>query len=468
MTTLSRRTFTLGSILSCLGAAASEKPLPSVKQRGSTRPNLVVMVADDLRWDCLGFMGNSIVQTPHLDSLAAAALTFDNAYVTTSICAPSRASIFSGQYVCRHGINDFSTAFTEEQWAACYPAQLRAAGYTTAFVGKFGVGDQLPVEAFDYWRGFGGQGQYEQSDDQGNYQHLTSQIRGHALAFLETVDHQKPFCLSVSFKSPHCQDGDDRQFIYDPVYESLYEGALIPQPEHLQDHFEDRFPDFFKKDSEARRRWEIRFSTPELYQKMVKGYYRLIKGIDDTVGAVRRELEKRGLAENTVILFCSDNGFFLGDHGLAGKWFGYEGSVRIPMLLFDPRISPAQQGRRSSQIALNIDIAPTLLQLAGVDVPASMQGSDLSPLFLSDADPWREDFFYEHHFKHPGIPRSEGLVSREYKYLHYIDEQPVYEELFDLRNDPHEQHNLVHDPQKTELLKEMRARYEVLKAACCP
>ena len=202
--------------------------------------------------------------------------------------------------------------------------------------------------------------------------------------------------------------------------------------------------------------------------KMVKGYYRLIKGIDDTVGAVRRELEKRGLAENTVILFCSDNGFFLGDHGLAGKWFGYEGSVRIPMLLFDPRISPAQQGRRSSQIALNIDIAPTLLQLAGVDVPASMQGSDLSPLFLSDADPWREDFFYEHHFKHPGIPRSEGLVSREYKYLHYIDEQPVYEELFDLRNDPHEQHNLVHDPQKTELLKEMRARYEVLKAACCP
>lgn len=468
MSTLSRRSFTLAGFASSLAFAVpgvSEKL--SEASKAKQLPNLIFLLTDDHRWDGVGFMSNSQIHTPCLDTLAADGVVFNNAYVTTSICAASRASILSGQYVCRHGIDNFEKTFTGEQFKNTYPVQLRNSGYTTGFIGKYGVGTTLPETDFDYWRGFAGQGHYEQQDENGCYKHLTRIQEEQALQFLDRYGKEGPFCLSVSFKAPHCQDGDPRQFLYDPEYESLYNDTVIPQPDYLTDTFAKRFPAFFRENNEGRKRWEMCFSTPEQFQKMVKAYYRLITGVDHVIGALRQRLEALGIADNTILIFTGDNGFFLGDHGLAGKWFGYESSIRVPFVVYDPHLPRELRGTRRDDIVLNLDVAPTLLSLAGITPPEGMQGRDISPLLSGEKVPWREDFFYEHTFDHGGIPKSEGVVSRSIKYLRYIDQNPVYEELLDLQNDPHESTNLVADKAYADTLQRMRIRYRELRANAC-
>lgn len=465
MSIVSRREFTtlagLGGLGMVMGVGARQSQAETAADK---RPNIIFLLTDDQRWDALGCMGNPIIQTPHLDRMAGEGVLFENAYVTTSICAPSRATILSGQYVRKHGIDNFAKTFSDDAWRETYPALLREAGYVTGFVGKYGVGTDMPEDRFDYWRGYAGQGHYEQEDENGNYIHLTQVHEEAALAFLRMHgDGTKPFCLSVSFKAPHCQDGDPRQFIYDPRYEDLYRDAVIPEPVTGEPHYFERFPEFFQDNNEARNRWEIRFSTPELYQEMVKGYYRLITGVDRVVGSLRDALDALGLADNTIIVFMSDNGFFLGDHGLAGKWYGYDPSIRVPLIIYDPRLPDALRGRRCSEIALNLDIAPTLLGMAGITPPSSMQGKDMAGLLRGESPEWREDFFYEHTFSHPGIPKSEGVAGGRYKYLFYFEQSPPYEELFDLEKDPLETNNLARTEAYKGVLEQMRARYQLLK-----
>ena len=430
------------------------------------KPNIIFLLADDLRWNGLGCMGNSEVQTPNIDALAAAGILFENAYVTMSICAPSRASYLSGQYVCHHGINDFGKTFTATQWEATYPAMLRDAGYATGFIGKYGVGKKMPEDKFDFWGGFPGQGKYEQKDKDGNYEHLTQVHEEKALEFLQTYGDKQPFCLSVSFKAPHCQDGDPRQFIYDPRYTDLYEDIDVTPPETAEEKYFQLFPDFFRNNNEARNRWQIRFSNPELYQKMVKGYFRLISGVDRVVGAIRAELESKGLAENTIIVFASDNGFYLGDHGLAGKWYGHDPSIRIPLIVYDPRLPANRRSMHRTEMALNIDIAPTLLDMAGITPPNVMQGKSLLPLVEDEKTDWREDFYYEHTFNHPAIPKSEGVVGKRFKYLRYYEQSPIYEELYDHQTDPLETNNLSDNPDYKEQLEQLRLRCDELKKEC--
>ena len=467
MTDMSRRTFNAAT-LGCLGAVLNRSlPAQTASEGDSSPPNIVFLLTDDQRWDALGCMGNALIHTPHLDAMAKDGVVFDNAYVTTSICAPSRATILSGQYVCRHGIDNFSKTFTQETFLDTYPALLRAAGYATGFVGKYGIGAEMPEDEFDYWRGYAGQGHYEQQDEQGNPVHLTQVHENQALEFLELYGNRQPFCLSVSFKAPHCQDGDPRQFIYDPRYADLYKEVEIPVPENLTDTYHTRFPEFFRNNNEARNRWEIRFSTPEQYQEMVKSYYRLITGVDRVVGAIREKLAALNLAKDTIIVFTSDNGFFLGDHGLAGKWYGYEPSIRVPLVIYDPRLPQELRGVRRTQMALNLDMAPTLLSYAGVQPPSDMQGKNLLPVLLDDSHPLREDFFYEHTFEHPGIPKSEGVVSLRHKYLRYYEQEPVYEELFDLQQDPFETFNLAGKPEYSSRLEKMRERCEEFKKTVC-
>jgi arylsulfatase A-like enzyme len=303
-----------GGALAAAGAASKRR-----------RPNIVFLLTDDQRWDTLGCMGNRIIQTPNIDEMAAGGVRFVNMFVTTSICATSRASIFSGQYARRHGIHDFVTGFSGEAWEHTYPAQLKKAGYRLGLVGKYGVGrDQdFHKDTFDYWQGIPGQPKYEQKDQDGNYRHLTRMLGEQSLEFLQGGTKEQPFCLSVSFKAPHVQDEDTRQFIYDPAYKDLYQDVTIPAPRTATDKHLQALPEFVRDDeTTARVRWKMRFSTPEKYQEMVKGYYRLITGVDVVVGRIRQELDRLGLADNTIILFTGDNGFFLGEHGLAGKWYG--------------------------------------------------------------------------------------------------------------------------------------------------
>ncbi len=460
MKKISRRTListAVGSVVGGLMPPVGFSAEGGRRRRG--RPNIIVLVTDDHRADAMGCAGNATVQTPNMDALAAAGVRFTNAFVTTSICASSRASIFSGQWTGRHGITDFNTHFTPEAFADTYPMQLKAAGYRVGFIGKYGVGaaKDLPADRFAYWKGFPGQGKYEHTDADGDYKHLTSLMGDQALEFLGGCASDHPFCLSISFKAPHVQDGDPRQFVYDRALADLYKDVSIPAPPPADPKYFDALPPFLR-DSESRRRWELRFPDDARRQESVRSYYRLITGVDIAIGRIRGELDRLGFADNTVILFVGDNGFYLGEYGLAGKWFPHELSIRVPMIVYDPRAPKNRRGLAPGQFALNVDMAPTILELAGLRPPASMQGRSLVSILQGRNVAWRDAFFYEHPFEHPTIARSVALRTQRWKYARFT--QYDYEWLFDLRNDPDEVNNLANDPQHAETLGRLRRRCE--------
>lgn len=430
------------------------------------KPNIIFLLLDDQRWDALGAMGNPVIQTPNMDKLATAGVLFENAYVTTSICCVSRASILTGQYESRHKIHDFSTDLSPQAFAKTYPALLKNAGYHVGFIGKLGVGHYIPDQLFDFLvnteAGGKGQPDYIVIDKNGHKIHDTDTI-GHAIqTFLAHFGHKGPFCLSVSFKAPHEQDGNPPKYIIQSKYKDDYKNVTIPEPVTADPKYWNQFPDFFRTDKNfARARWRGLFGTPSLYQENVKNYYRLITGVDDVVGEMMKKLVQLGIDKNTIVIAMGDNGMFLGEHGLEGKWFGYEESIRIPLFIYDPNLPDKVMQYRAPQIALNIDIAPTILSMAGVKVPKSMQGINLINL-IENKIPERADFFYQYYFLGGSdLPREEGVVTKDFKYMNFIEHN--YDELFDIRHDPHETTNLVRDPKYKKKLKELRTRYKELK-----
>ncbi len=426
-------------------------------------PNIIVLVTDDQRWDMLGAAGNAIIQTPNMDRLAREGVLFENHFVTTSLCAPSRTSIFTGLYASCHGTHDFATAMSEGLHARSYPGRLRGAGYRTAFVGKYGVGRDLPEDQFDHFEGFSGQGQYVHEVG-GDERHLTGMIGDQALDFLQTCDTEQPFCLSVSFKAPHVQDRVAPFFINDPAYDALYEDVEIPPFKKLDPRYYEELPEFLKDEYEGRVRQQRRFPTPETWQEAMKRYYRLITGVDVQVGRILDWLDETGHSADTVVVFTSDNGFFLGERGWAGKYFIHEESIRAPLIVWDPR-SPSRMGRRSSEMTLNLDIAPTVLELAGLEIDPSTNGRSVVPLLDGEAPPWRRDWFYEFLWRRDGIPipRTEGVRTVRWKYNIYLDGQPGYEELYDLEADPEEETNLAASPDHQSRLNELRTRHQAWK-----
>ncbi|MDP8242816.1 MAG: sulfatase [Candidatus Hinthialibacter antarcticus] len=429
-----RRTFIKQSL-----AASAALCSPALFAAETKRPNLVFILTDDQRFDMLGCMGNPVIQTPTIDALASRGALFTNNFCTTSICMSSRASILTGLYERSHAITDFSKPMPNEKFRWSYPALLRKSGYYTAFIGKWGLGGALPESEFDFFNGFPGQGKYEHVVD-GKPRHLTSMIGDDAVDFISNASQEKPLCLAISTKAPHVLDSQPNPFRSDPAYDDLYKYDVILKPETgTPDHFK-KLPKFLQAEhTEGVMRWKRRFSTNALYQENVKDYYRLITGVDRTVGRVMEALKKQGLADNTVIIFTSDNGFFLGEKGLAGKWLMYEESIRTPLLIFDPR-KPKQQ--RIEAMSLNIDIMPTLLDYAGVEIPSFVQGRSLKQLVHNPKSPWRKDWFYEHAYTHKGrIADTMGVRFNNWKYTRYVSDE--YEEVFDLSRDPQESHNLA-------------------------
>jgi arylsulfatase A-like enzyme len=197
-----------------------------------------------------------------------------------------------------------------------------------------------------------------------------------------------------------------------------------------------------------------------MYEHSVKSYYRLISGVDRVVGRIVAKLAEKGFSQRTVILYTGDHGFYLGERGFAGKWFPHEVSIRVPLVIYDPRLPEARRGRRCQEMALNIDLAPTMLELAGVDVPEAMQGKSLLPLVGGEAVAWRTEFFYEHLFRHGRIPCTEAVRTERHKYIQFLDTDPPYEELYDLKSDPEEAHNLAADPAHADELEQMRKKLD--------
>ena len=432
--------------------------LSSCSKEPQKQPNIVFLLADDMRWDGIEAAGNAIIKTPEIDNLARSGVYFKNAFVTTSICCSSRASILSGQYMSRHKIEDFITSFSDQALSNTYPLLLKQDGYRIGFVGKYGVGHPKdhPANLFDFWECTDKhQPDYENFDSLGHFTHYTDIVDQSIQDFIESSD-QRPFCLSVSFKSPHSQDGDPRQFIPKEKFKHLYADQEVPKPKTAEEQYWDKLPSFMKEDqSISRKRWKLRFETDSLYQQSVKNYFRLINGIDEVVGNLRSALAKKGLSENTVIIFTSDNGFYLGEHGLAGKWFGHNESIRVPLIIYDPRNEHTNKPASTlSATALNIDIAPTVLGLANVSVPVEMQGIDLLAS-IRENQPARSGFYYEHVLNgSPSIPKTYGYVTDTLKYLFYPEHK--YEELFDTKNDPLEITNLAEFTNQKEKLKLMR------------
>ena len=441
MSTLTRRELLRNA---CAGAALAAGLSRAHAERAAakdTRPNIVFLLSDDQRWDSLGCTGNPICKTPHLDALAADGVLFTNHFSTTPICMTSRASIFTGLHTRCHGIEDFSLPLSPALWDLCYPARIRGAGYHAGFIGKWGLGGDLPEAQFDYWKGFPAQGKYFPDGEPGP--HLNNIMGDQAIEFIQSAPKGKPFCLSVSFKAPHVQDEDLRQYLYDPALEDLYKDITIPPPSQAHSYFYNRMPEF-NRTSEGRKRWQLRFSTSESYQRSVKGYYRLITGMDLAVGRIMAALEKNGMEQSTVVVFTSDQGVFNGERGLAGKWLMHEESIRAPLIIHDPRVRGRLRGRRCDAMTLNIDFSPTLLSLAGEPVPPPLQGRDLGPLVRGEHPRWRTECFFEHHFggtREPVIPASEAIRTPDWKYIRYVEPQPLYQELYDLENDPKEMRN---------------------------
>jgi arylsulfatase A-like enzyme len=430
------------------------------------RPNIIFILTDDQRFDALGVAGNSLIQTPNMDKLARGGVLFENAYVTTSISCVSRASIFTGQYESKHHINAFSTNFTPEALRETYPVLLKNAGYKIGFIGKFGVGNNPPDSIFDYCfdteAGGLSQPNYIMIGKNGKKIHDTDTIASSIHAFLDQYVDKGPFCLSVSFKAPHEQDGNPPTYVIQPKYKNYYKNAMFPLPVTANPKYWNDFPDFFRTDTNfARARWKGLFGTPELYQENVRKYYQLVTGVDDVIGEMMDQLKELGIDKNTVIFIMGDNGMMLGEHGMEGKWFGYEESIRVPLILYDPQLPDKVTQYKAPQIALNIDIAPTILSLAGIPVPKTMQGFNLINIIEDKIDE-RKDFFHQFYYLGGSrLPREEGVVTKGFKYMNYIEHN--YEELFDIKYDPHETTNLVNDPKyKNELIK-LRNRYHTLK-----
>ncbi|MBN2417361.1 sulfatase [bacterium] len=434
----------------------------------SRKPNILFLLADDQRNDMLGCAGHPILKTPAIDSLAAGGARFVNAFVTTAICAASRASILTGLYECTHGYTFGTPPLSAARMAVSYPALLRQAGYRTGFIGKYGVQTQGEGETenamFDYFSPHSSY-PYLKPQPDGSLRHETEICGDKAVEFLNSLPGKEPFCLLVSFNAPHAADWDmEHHYPWPKAVDGMYEDVEIPPPRLADPAICESQPDFLKT-SMNRIRWYWRWDTPEKYQKNMRAYFRMVSGIDRVVGRIRDELGRLGLAGNTIIIYMGDNGYYMGDRGFAGKWSHYEEARRVPLIMYDPRRPGKEHGILPRCMALNVDITPTILDLAGVNVPASCQGVSLvSPTRGNRPRAWREDFFCEHRMDHPDIPKWEGVRDTRYVYARYYEQNPVHEFLHDLDTDPDELRNEAHNPAYRDILTGMRARCDELKA----
>lgn len=444
-----------------IAAAACVLLLPSAS-RAAAPMNTVILYADDWRFDTLGCAGNPVVKTPNLDRLAGEGFRFTRNCVTTSICGVSRASLFTGQWMSRHGNRGFAMFSTP--WAETYPGLLRANGYHVGHVGKWHNG-VFPANNFDFGRSYAGRHWIKQPD--GSQIHVTKKNENDALEFLKTRPADKPFCLTLAFFATHAEDGNPKQFLPQPESMKLYQDVVIPVPATATDEAYRKLPPFIAHDkNEGRIRWHWRFDTPEKYQEMMKNYYRLATEVDATCGRVIEELKKQGVLDNTLVIFVGDNGYFHAEHGLADKWYPHQESIRVPLIVRDPRMPAEKRGGTNDDFTLNVDLAPTILGATGVKAPATMQGRDIAPLYLAAEKPaWREEFYYEFSLgnRPDHIPASEALVRKDWKYFYWSHYK--VEQLFHIAADPFEETDLAKDPAHAARLAEMRARLAELKAA---
>ena len=455
---LSRRSF-LGTAAGalCAGpflAAGCSATGPDGNAPRAERPNIILIVTDDQRWDALGCAHNPVIHTPNMDRLAEGGVRFANAFATTPICAASRASILTGLWERAHGYTFGQPPLSGDLAAMSYPSLLRAAGYRTGFVGKLGI-KLAEGDAAALFDSFAPTYQPYVKEGPDGIRHLTEINTDRAIDFVRECAPDQPFCLSLSYWAPHAEDSAPEQYFWPESCDRLYRDITITPPgAAARKLFKSQPP--FLRESLNRVRWRWRFDTPEKHDRMVKGYYRMISGVDAGIGRLMDELHALGRDRDTVVIVTSDNGYFLGERGYAGKWTMHEPSIRVPLIVRDPR-RHEEGGTVIEEMALNVDLAPFVLDLAMIEPPSSMQGRSLRPIIERKEAAGRREIFTEHLWDDPRIPQTEAVRTRRWKYIRY-PQHPEFEELYDLVDDRGEEHNLAGREEFQERLDSLRHR----------
>ncbi len=425
-------------------AAAAEK---------SSRPNIVFILVDDLRWDEIDY---PFVKVPHIQKIAQEGVRFKNAFVTTPLCSPSRASFLTGQYAHQHGITDNTARDQQSHELVTFPKLLHDAGYETAFVGKWHMGlDDNARPGIDYWVSVKGQGNY--IDPEVNLNGKREKIPGYvtdifneqAVKFLKR-EHTKPFLLYVSHKAVHpdliqnadgsLSDPSAGKFIPAKRHQKLYASDKIPHRPNVKTFAEDKLA--LRRTIDGVPPLSAKTGTDE---ETIRNRLRMLAAVDDGLGEMLKVLKKKGEIDNTLIIFTSDEGYFYGEHGLSvERRLAYEESARIPLLMRFPKL--IKRGSSIEQLALNIDIAPTLLEFGGAETPKNFHGKSLLPLLRGESVSWRDSFLIEY-FSDKVFPRMhrmgyQAVRTLEWKYIRYLELEGM-DELYDLKADPYEMKNLL-------------------------
>lgn len=463
--TVSRRTF-LGAVGSTAAAASvlgnpdrQSKPLNLKKLKGEGKPrNVIFILSDDHRYDCMGFLGKpKFLETPHMDRMAKEGAYIEHAFVTTSLCSPSRASILTGQFSHHHGVIDNQTDIPKG--TIFFPQYLQKAGYQTAFFGKWHMGDDSdgPRPGFDKWVSFRGQGEY--IDPHLNIDGTQTQVKGYisdlltdyALDWVDSGrDSDKPYFVYLSHKAVHA--------MFKPAERHLgkYDDVEIDYPESMantEKNYEGK-PDWVRAQRNSWHGVDYMYHGQMDFDTFYKRYCETVLGIDDSIGRVLEYLDKKG-DKDTMVIYMGDNGFCFGEHGLIDKRHMYEESMRVPMLAWCPNV--ISKGHVIRQMVQNIDIGPTVLEMAGLETPATMDGQSFLPLLQEKAVQWRDAVFYEYYWEwnFPHTPTVHGIRTDKYKYIHYHGVWEI-DELYDLENDPNEMVNLINEKKHQERIKSLK------------
>lgn len=427
------------------------------------RPNIVFFFTDDQTISTLGCYGNPIVQTPNIDALAAQGTRFENAFVSHSICWVSRTTILSGLVGRSYGTPSNPEQARADAVEQLYSDVLRANGYRTGYFGKWHA--KMPKgyrrEAhFDEFEAIGRNPFYKKMPD-GSLRHETEVIVDRGIEFVRNQPKDKPFALNMWFNACHAEDGDRRpgigHFAWPRSVDGMYDNVEVYQPRLNDPAIFNALPDFLKT-TINRERFFWRWNTEQKYQTNMRAYFRMVSGIDGAIGRFMKALEEAGLADNTIIVYSADNGYHMGNRGLAGKWSHYEESLRVPLIVADPRVPASQRGQVTDALALNLDLPASFLDWADVEIPERYQGQSLKPV-VNEGKPadWRTETFHEHFAVRTRIPAFEGIRNEQFKYVRYFDHGNK-EFLHDLKKDPDELVNLADDPAHSETLKAMRDR----------
>ena len=423
--------------------------------------NVVFILSDDHRYDAMSFMGHPFAKTPHMDAMVKEGAHLKNAYVTTSLCSPSRASILTGLYTFRHRVIDNQRPVPDG--TLFFPQYLQKAGYKTGFIGKWHMGhasdDRRP--GFDYWFSFKGQGKYYPPNDsytindngkrvpQDGY--ITTLLTRKAVEFLKETDRDRPFFLYLSHKAVH------GPFTPEPQYKGTLSDQTFTLPlssEHLT-HNQLNRPRWLLDQRNSWHGMDFPLHTANSVESFYKSYCEALRSVDDSIGAVVQQLKEMGIHDETLVIYMGDNGYMFGEHGLIDKRVAYETSSRVPLLMQCPEL--IEGGTVVDEVVANIDIAPTVMQAMGLTTPTHMDGQSFLPLAQGQTIPWRDYFLYAYYWEqnYPQTPTHFSLRGDQYKYTTYYGLWDT-DELFDIKNDPEEQKNLIHDPAFQDMKQHMQ------------